>query len=217
MSVFQLPQVTSPEPVVYVVDDDPLVVRSLRALLLAQRLKVEVFSSAEEFLAAFQPCGCGCLITDLRMQGMSGLELQERLRDLCGSLSVIIVTGHADVGTAVRTLERGAVTLIEKPYESETLLTAVARGLQASRLRFVRQQRLASIQSRFESLSDDERSVMEMMVAGETNKTIALRLQLSMRTVDRRRQRVLDKMQAANATQLAAVVAEYTLAAPASV
>ena len=160
------------------------------------------YLSAKEFLADAPSDRPGCVITDLQMPGVSGVELQQRLLDANSFLAVVVVTGVADVPTTVALMEKGAVTLLEKPYDHNKLVIAVERGLSRSRERWLQAHDEQSARERLELLSKEERRVMDCMLTGQPNKAIAHRLGLSMRTVDRRRQAVLEKMGVRSAPEL---------------
>jgi len=188
---------------VYVVDDDPAVVDSLAALLSMQGYQVECFSNGREFLDHADLTGAACLISDVQMPLVTGSELLERLNSLGSPISMIVVTGVADVPMAVALMEGGAVTLLEKPYDQAALLDAVKRALASSHQRRLRKLSENVVNERLQSLSDEEQSVLKLMLSGEPNKTISARLKLSMRTVDRRRQSILNKMQVGSLPELA--------------
>jgi FixJ family two-component response regulator len=189
--------------IIYVVDDDEAVLLSVQAMLKQHGYLCHCYVSAEEFLRD-APRDCpGCIITDLQMPEVSGVELQQRLIEEQSPLSVVVVTGVADVPTTVALMEKGAVTLLEKPYDHDDLVRAVERGLAASRERWLQKQDEQSLLDRLATLTEDERRVMECMLAGQPNKAVAHRLELSMRTVDRRRQAVLEKMRVRTAPELA--------------
>jgi FixJ family two-component response regulator len=188
---------------VYVVDDDPAVVDSVDALLSQHGYEVLGFSNGQQFLDEADLSGPACLISDVQMPIVNGAELLNRLRELNCPISVIVVTGVADVPMAVALMESGAVTLLEKPYDPAALLDAVHRALLASDQRWQKQQSDRSVNDRLHSLSEEERSVMKLMLTGEPNKNISSRLHLSMRTVDRRRQSILRKMQVDSVPELA--------------
>jgi two-component system response regulator FixJ len=187
---------------VYIVDDDEAVLLSVKAMLSQHGYQSRGFLSATEFLAE-APSDCpGCVITDLQMPVISGVELQQRLLAAQSFLSVVVVTGVADVPTTVALMEKGAITLLEKPYDHHKLVLAVERGLALSRDRWLQAHDQQLTRQRLESLTDDERRVMQCMLTGQPNKAIAHRLGLSMRTVDRRRQAVLEKMGVKTAPEL---------------
>jgi FixJ family two-component response regulator len=188
---------------IYVVDDDEAVLLSVQAMLSQHGYLCRCYLTAEEFLRDAPRDQPGCVITDLQMPETSGVELQQRLLADESPLSVVVVTGVADVPTTVALMERGAITLLEKPYNHDDLVHAVERGLEVSRARWLEKQSRQSVVDRLSTLSDDERRVMECMLTGQPNKAVAHRLELSMRTVDRRRQAVLEKMGVRTAPELA--------------
>jgi FixJ family two-component response regulator len=188
---------------IYVVDDDEAVLLSVQAMLNQHGYLCRCYLTAEEFLRDAPRDQPGCVITDLQMPEISGVELQQRLLSDESPLSVVVVTGVADVPTTVALMERGAITLLEKPYNHDDLVHAVERGLEASRTRWLEKQSRQSVVDRLATLSEDERRVMECMLTGQPNKAVAHRLELSMRTVDRRRQAVLEKMGVRTAPELA--------------
>ena len=187
---------------VYVVDDDAAMRKSLRWLVESVGLKVETYGSATEFLDAVTPDMIGCLILDVRMPGMSGLDLQEQLGEGGISLPAIIITGHADVPMAVRALKAGAYDFIEKPFNDQVLLERVQKALEAGEEdRFV-EDRQKKIDAKIDTLTPRERQVMEMVVNGMANKQVAAELGLSEKTIEVHRKHVMDKMQAGNVADL---------------
>jgi two-component system response regulator FixJ len=193
---------TAAERVVFVVDDDDAARDSLLALLKSDGLLSRGFGSAHEFLATYDPGARGCVVTDLRMPGMDGVELIQALKGLASILPIIVITGHADVGRAVDAMKAGASDFIEKPYESEQLLRSIRGCLEdndaavdanASRLRLVR---------RLESLTARERQVLDLIMEGASNKIIASRLSISPRTVEIYRANVMSKMRADSLSEL---------------
>ena len=179
---------------IYVVDDDAAVLNSLQALLQAHGFQVQCYSSAEHFLSEVAMNRRGCVVTDVAMPGMSGVDLVRRLHEAKSPLSIVVVTGVANVPMAVSLMEYGAVTLLEKPYDSDRLLAAVNRGLTISGQQCEQWQREQEVQRRLSQLTDEERSVMDRLLADKPNKAISAELNLSLRTVDRRRQSVLEKL-----------------------
>jgi FixJ family two-component response regulator len=179
---------------IYVVDDDAAVLSSLQALLQAHGFEVQCYSSAEHFLSEVAINRRGCVVTDVSMPGMSGVDLVRRLHEAKSPLSIVVVTGVANVPMAVSLMEYGAVTLLEKPYDTERLVAAVNRGLTISGQQCEQWQREQDIQRRLSQLTDEERSVMDRLLADKPNKAISSELHLSLRTVDRRRQSVLEKL-----------------------
>jgi len=187
---------------VYVVDDDAAMRKSLRWLVESVGLKVETYSSALDFLDAANASMQGCLVLDVRMPGMSGLDLQEQLTAQHISLPVIIVTGHADVPMAVRALKSGAYDFIEKPFNDQVLLERVQRALEHGEEQRTIDQRRRMVDERIETLTPRERQVMEMVVNGMANKQVAAELGLSEKTIEVHRKHVMDKMQAGNVADL---------------
>lgn len=199
---------------IYVVDDDEAVLRSVQAMLVQHGYHCECYLSAEAFLQEAQRDLPGCVITDLQMPEVSGIELQRRLIAEQSPLSVVVVTGVADVPTTVALMERGAVTLLEKPYNHDDLVRAVERGVASSRERWLQKRNEQAVLDRLASLTHDERRVMECMLAGQPNKAVAHRLEMSMRTVDRRRQAVLEKMGVRTAPELALLLGATRISTP---
>jgi two-component system, LuxR family, response regulator FixJ len=191
------------DAMIYVVDDDAAVLSSLQALLSAHNYQVQCFSSAEQFLREVTTNRRGCVITDVAMPGMSGVDLVRRLHESKSALSIVVVTGVATVPMAVSLMEFGAITLLEKPYDTEQLLKAVERGLTLSGQHCEQTQREQDIQRRLSQLSDEERNVMDRLLADKPNKAISAELHLSLRTVDRRRQSVLEKLGVGSVPELA--------------
>lgn len=198
---------------IYVVDDDKAVLLSVKAMLSQHGYQAHGYLSAREFLVDAPQDLPGCLVTDLQMPEINGVELQQRLIADHSLLSVVIVTGVADVPTAVSLMERGAVTLLEKPYNHTDLVSAVERGLKMSHERWLKKRGEQSLLDRLASLTDEEQQVMECMLTGQPNKAIAHRLELSMRTVDRRRQAVLEKMGVCTAPELALLLGKLQVTA----
>lgn len=196
------------EPTVFVVDDDELARKSVCALVRSMGVRAAAFASAEEFLASGVAGQPGCLVTDIRMRGMSGLELQEELRSRNISLPVIVLTAHARTPLTVRAIKAGAVTLLDKPYESEDLWDAIRGALAVDAADRAKHERLHALRARLEQLTPSERAVLDMVVAGKPNKTIAQRLDVSVRTVENRRREVLQKLQADSVAELVRMVIE---------
>lgn len=193
----------SPKPTIYIVDDDQAVRDGLKALLTVKGHTLTTFSSAEEFLAALTPETTGCAILDIRMPGMSGLELQRELKRRGIALPVIIITGHGDVPLAVSALKAGAVDFLEKPFDSDALLASIDEALRRGMATrpasaFDRE----TVAARVAQLTPRERQVMELVVAGHPNKVIANRLEIAVRTVEIHRARVMEKTEARNLSEL---------------
>ena len=179
---------------IYVVDDDEAMRDSMTWLLEGEDYHVACFDSAESFLKARRDDMRGCLILDVRMPEMSGLELHEKLDALGSQLPVIFVTGHGDVPMAVSALQRGACDFIEKPFHNEDLLSRIVRALELDSQLSARRQRNGAISHRLDQLTQREREVMKLVVTGKLNKQIADELNISMKTVEAHRARVMEKM-----------------------
>lgn len=192
----------SSSQIVHVVDDDVAVRQSLAFLLSTAGYAVRVHESAVAFLEALPGVRDGCVVTDIRMPGMDGLELQRQLRTLNVGLPVIVITGHADIALAVQAMKAGAVDFIEKPFDDEVLLAAIRAALASHVQDVERDARVAEVHRRLESLSDRERDVLEGLVAGKPNKIIAYDLGISARTVEVYRANVMTKMRADSLSEL---------------
>ena len=186
---------------VHIVDDEEPVRKSLAFLLTVYGFTVRLHDSASAFLATAPAIRNGCLITDLRMPDMSGVELLQRLRHLPTRIPAIVITGHGDVPMAVEAMKAGALDFIEKPFEDETLIQAIKRAADEI-ARTAQGKDIASISARFASLSEREREVLSGVVAGLANKTIAFDLDISPRTVEVHRANVMAKMDARSLPEL---------------
>ena len=187
---------------VFVVDDDREVRDALRLLLESVGLRVECFESSQAYLKQFNPEKPGCLVLDVRMPGMSGLDLQARLAEERLCPPIIIVTGHGDVPMAVRAVQAGAMNFIEKPFNDQVLLDSVHRAMEKDAQQRGEVSRLAEIETRFEKLTPREREVLKLVVAGRRNKLIAADLGVSQSTVEAHRAKVMEKMEAATLSEL---------------
>ncbi|PKO86716.1 MAG: DNA-binding response regulator [Betaproteobacteria bacterium HGW-Betaproteobacteria-12] len=185
---------SDPTQTIFVVDDDEAMRDSMTWLLEGEGYRVACFDSGESYLAAWSPAMRGCLVLDVRMPEMSGLELQEKLDALGSRLPIIFVTGHGDVPMAVGALQRGACDFIEKPFHNEDLLSRIERALELDSQIAARRERNDAIANRLELLTQREREVMQLVVAGKLNKQIADTLDISMKTVEAHRARVMEKM-----------------------
>ena len=192
----------SHEQVVHVVDDDVAVRQSLAFLLGSAGLSVRLYDSALSFLSALPGVVNGCIVTDIRMPEMDGLELQRHLHNRGIDLPVIVITGHADVPMAVEAMKAGAVDFIEKPFDDEALLSAIRTALDTQVRDAQKGSRNTEIARRIASLSERERQVLDGLVAGKANKVIAYDLGISPRTVEIYRANVMTKMQAASLSEL---------------
>jgi len=187
---------------VYIVDDDDAVRDSLRWLVESVGLKVETFASANEFLEVCDRSFSGCLVSDVRMQGMSGLELQEQLNLKDIKLPIIFITGFGDIQMAVHAMQAGAVDFITKPFNDQELLDRIQHAIEKGEQAWEQQVHSNLIKSRFDLLTPREKEVMAKVVKGKLNKIIAADLNVSNKTVEAHRAKVMEKMQAANLAQL---------------
>lgn len=197
---------TKAEVIVHVVDDEEQVRKSLGFLLSVSGYAVRLHASATEFLSVANGLTRACLITDLRMPDMSGVQLLRRLREAGAMLPAIVITGHGDVPMAVEAMKAGAMDFIEKPFEDIVLLDAVGRAIADLDQRKLREADAADVRVRVDTLSERERQIMEAIVAGLPNKTIAYDLDISPRTVEVHRANVMAKMQARNLPELVRMV-----------
>ncbi len=187
---------------VFIVDDDEAVRDSLSFLMQSVGLKTESFESADSFLQANPVGRAGCLLLDIRMPGMSGLELQGLLGERDIQLPVIFISGHADVPMAVRALKAGAFDFVEKPFNDQLLLDCVQRAIESDRQQRESGAQLEEWGERMASLTPREREVMELVVEGAANKVISATLGVSLKTVEAHRARVMDKLQAESLSHL---------------
>ncbi len=187
---------------VHVIDDDEAVRESLDFLLRSAGLSVQTYDSATNFLDAVSKIGAGCIITDVRMPGLSGMELLRRLQEMQVKLPVIVITGHGDVPLAVEAMKFGAVDFLEKPFDDDVLLASVRAALNRSEESAAIESERAEIRARIATLTQRERDVLEGLVAGHPNKVIAFRLEISPRTVEIYRANLMTKMKAGSLSEL---------------
>lgn len=192
---------------VHIIDDDEAIRDALSWLLQSRDVGAEAWASAEAFLDAWAPDMTGCLLLDIRMDGMSGLELFDRLRERGCRMPVIFLTGHGDVPIAVSALKKGARDFVEKPFNDNDLVDRVIDALAYDAAQRVREAGQASVAARLATLTQRERQVMELVVAGKLNKVIADDLGISMRTVEVHRAHVFEKMGVKTAVELARLMA----------
>jgi len=194
------------DPTVFVVDDDPAMRQSLRWLLQSVGLAVETYGTAEAFLAAIDANRAGCLVLDVRMPGMSGLHLQEELKQRGITLPIIVVTGYAEVPTAVRALKTGAIDFIEKPFSDQMLVESVRHALALDQQARATEAERAEVTARLALLSAREREVMERVTEGKPNKIIASELGIGEKTVEVHRANVMRKVSVGSVAALTRLV-----------
>jgi two-component system response regulator FixJ len=188
--------------IVHVIDDDEAVRQSIEFLLRTAGVTARTYDSASAFLNALPTIETGCIITDVRMPGISGIELLKRLGEMKIEMPVIVVTGHGDVPLAVEAMKNGAVDFLEKPFEDELLLGSVRSALNRSQENAAREAERAEVEARLSTLTNREREVLEGLVVGKPNKIIAFDLAISPRTVEIYRANVMTKMEAASLSEL---------------
>jgi len=179
---------------VYVVDDDEAVRDSLQWLLEGKDYRVRCYESAEAFLSRYDPREVACLLADIRMGGMTGMELQDRLLERHSPLPIVFITGHGDVPMAVQTMKKGALDFIQKPFNEPQLMALVDRMLEAARSAFADHQQAASREALMARLTGRESQVLERIVAGRLNKQIADDLNISIKTVEAHRANIMEKL-----------------------
>ncbi|HLA28747.1 MAG TPA: response regulator transcription factor [Syntrophales bacterium] len=182
------------QSVVYVIDDDASIRKSLERLILSVGLDVKIFSSGGDFLSYNPPDQPGCLVLDVKMPAITGLELQEKLTALHRSIPIIFITGFGNIPTSVRAMKAGAVDFLEKPFEDKTLLEAIHRAINHDINYRQRNKELFAIRKRLESLTKREREVFELVVTGMLNKQIAFQLGITEKTIKVHRARIMQKM-----------------------
>ncbi len=194
------------DPIVFIVDDDPDVCESLELLCTTVGLKTSCHTSAAAFLEAYDATQPGCLVLDVRMPGMSGLELQEQLASQAIRIPIIIITGHGEVPMAVRAMRNGAFDFIEKPFGDQTLLDRIQRAVQQDTRDRIKWEAQADVAARIARLTPRENEVMELVGGGMGNKDVAGKLGLSVKTVEVHRAAVMKKLRAENAAGLVRLV-----------
>ena len=194
------------EPRVHIVDDDEAMRDSLKWLVESRGLRVELYPSAEAFLDAYDNGFCGCLVLDVRMPGMNGLDLYEQLQARGGALPVIFITVHGDVPMAVSALKKGAADFIEKPFNDQDMLGLIESCLKQDRAAAAKRAENASVAQRLDRLTQREREVLGLIVGGRLNKQIADDLGISIKTVEVHRSRVMEKIGANSVAELVQLV-----------
>lgn len=193
---------------IFVVDDDTAVRDSMKMLLRSVGQAVETFGSGQEFIDDYSEDRAGCLILDIRMPGMSGLELQQKLNERHSIMPIIFITGHGDVPMAVEAMQAGAVDFIQKPFRDQDLIDRINQALEKDQNNRAALGERNDIRKRLETLTPREREVLDLVVHGKANKVIAGDLRLSQRTVEIHRARVMEKMQASSLAHLVRMVLE---------
>jgi two-component system response regulator FixJ len=193
---------TNQTPTVFIVDDDPAIRIAMQALMESVNLNHEIFASADEFLAAGTDQRAGCLVLDIRMPGLGGLELQQELIERGNAPPIIFITGHGDVPMAVEAMQKGAVDFIQKPFRDQDLLDRISEALKTDKEQRKEQQEHAEVARRVDKLTKREYEVFDLVVTGKPNKVIAYELGVSQRTVEIHRARVMEKMQARSLADL---------------
>jgi len=197
---------TESDPNVFIVDDDPAVRDSLRWLVESVNLPVQVFATGLEFLDSEAPYQPGCLILDIRMPGMSGIDVFEELKSRNSSVPVIFLTGHGDVHLAVRAMKAGAFDFVEKPFNDQLLLDLIQKAIRVDAENTTLRSQLSTIKDRIDQLTERERQVLDGVAGGDSNKIIAESLGLSEKTIEFHRARMMDKMQADSLAELIKMV-----------
>jgi RNA polymerase sigma factor (sigma-70 family) len=189
-------------PMVFVVDDDPSVRRAVKRLIESVGLQVRLFASSQEFLLSTRPDAPSCLVLDIRLPGISGLDFQQELAEADVRIPIIFITAHGDIPMTVRAMKAGAVEFLAKPFRDQDLLDAIQVGLQRDRARRERDAEIAVLRSRFESLTPREREVVSMVALGMANKQIGVEIGTTENTVKTHRSRAMEKMQAQSLAEL---------------
>jgi len=204
------PSVSEPRPTVFIVDDDLSVREALEALMMASGFQPKVFASAEEFLSHPQQSSPSCLVLDLSLPDLNGLEVQKRLTGRV-DMPIIFITGHGDIPATVQAMKGGAVEFLTKPFGTEVLLGAIESAIERSRVGTAEQTELQLLRDRYESLSPRERDVMRLVVAGFLNKQVGAELDISEITVKAHRGRAMRKMKARSLAELVRIAARLGL------
>ncbi|ODS24211.1 DNA-binding response regulator [Candidatus Endobugula sertula] len=197
---------------VFIVDDEVAILDSLRMLMVSENLHVETFTSAQAFINSYTPDQSGCLLLDIRMPVMSGLELQQHLNRQQYFLPIIFITGHGDVPMVVNAIKNGAEDFIQKPFKDNELLKKIELALKKDRQQRDKEENISQLQKCFHSLTPREREVMEKMIIGDASKVIAYKIGISQRTVDIHRAHVMKKTQAKSLAELVTMATKLKLA-----
>lgn len=199
-------EISRASTVICVVDDDAVVRESLKLLIEMQGVKVLDYGNCQDYLADEQALDCACLVLDVRLPGISGLQLQERLRERPDIPPIIFISGHADVPTAVQAMRAGALDFLQKPFPEQILLDRIEQAIELSAEKRRNQLRRATLSARMGLLTARERDVLDCMLAGRSNKLIADELAISVKTVEQHRAKVMEKMRANSVAELVQAV-----------
>lgn len=210
-TVVKPPSMAPPTPIVFIVDDDVSVRESLEALIADLGWRPEVFASASEFLARPRPMLPSCLLLDVKLPDLSGLELQKRIAGLCADMPIIFITGHGDIPMTVQAMKAGAAEFLTKPLDQDTLLNAIQSALERSRISLAEASSVQALRERYQCLSRREREVMALVVCGRLNKQVGGELGISEITVKAHRGRVMRKMDARSLAELVNMAARIGL------
>ena len=194
------------EPIIYIVDDDEAVRRGLTAVIETMGIKIQTYDSAEAFLDAYQPNQPGCLIVDLQMPGMSGLELQNKIVELNVDLPIIFITGFGDIPTAIEAIQMGAIDFLEKPFRNQVLRDKVQQALDLIERNQKNLKNIAQIKTKLQSLTNREQEITDLMLTGKTTKVIANELGINQKTVDFHRINIMQKMDVQTVVELVLLI-----------
>jgi FixJ family two-component response regulator len=203
-------------PIVFVVDDEPAICLSLKRLVKSVGLEAQTFTSAQEFLRAKRPDGPGCLVLDVRLPGLSGLDLQQELLDAKVDLPIIFITGHGDIPMSVRAIKAGAVEFLTKPFRDQDLVDAIQHGIEKHRVARQERVKLTEFRALYDSLTPREREVFPLVAAGFLNKQIAAELGTGEKTIKVHRGQVMHKMKAESLAHLIRIGEKLGLSSPKS-